>query len=270
MVKKQLARYQLRAVFLICKNCNVPYLIKRSHHLISSYCSKKCMAHGYTERMVGKNNPNYRNARTKKCLQCGGLINSYIKTRKFCSLRCRDDNKRKPKFTIITYCRQCGKVLTGNKKYCPGHSRIIHPNGYCKVCKEPIFSIIKNRNFCSARCYQSSLAGKGNPNYKDGRKELKERIRQYSKGLHSIALKRDNYTCKRCGQIGGKLEADHITPFSMIFSVFIKNKKKLSEDELYIESKNHLPFHNINNLQTLCRKCNMKKLNRFEVQQRLV
>lgn len=48
-------------------------------------------------------------------------------------------------------------------------------------------------------------------------------------------FERDNYTCQYCGEIGGKLEADHIIPFS-----------KGGSDEL-------------ENLITSCRKCNRQK-----------
>lgn len=51
----------------------------------------------------------------------------------------------------------------------------------------------------------------------------------------NIVFKRDNYTCQYCGNIGGKLEADHIIAFS-----------KGGADEL-------------NNLTTSCMKCNRQK-----------
>jgi hypothetical protein len=48
-------------------------------------------------------------------------------------------------------------------------------------------------------------------------------------------FKRDNYICQYCGSVGGKLEADHIIPFS-----------KGGKDSL-------------ENLTTSCRKCNRQK-----------
>lgn len=50
--------------------------------------------------------------------------------------------------------------------------------------------------------------------------------------LIKIVFERDNYTCTYCGIVGGKLEADHIIPFS-----------KGGEDT-------------IENLTTSCQKCN--------------
>lgn len=67
----------------------------------------------------------------------------------------------------------------------------------------------------------------------------KPRLYQYNVKLWYRTIKevfkRDNYTCQYCGQIGGKLEADHIIPFS-----------KGGSDEM-------------SNLITSCRKCNRQK-----------
>lgn len=73
------------------------------------------------------------------------------------------------------------------------------------------------------------------------RKEKGIRVRMYNtnvKKWYKIiqqVFKRDNYTCKYCGVVGGKLEADHIIPFS-----------KGGSDEL-------------DNLTTSCRRCNRQK-----------
>ena len=53
--------------------------------------------------------------------------------------------------------------------------------------------------------------------------------------IRELVFKRDNYTCQYCGKVGGKLEADHVMPFS-----------KGGSNEL-------------SNLVTACRKCNRQK-----------
>lgn len=53
--------------------------------------------------------------------------------------------------------------------------------------------------------------------------------------ISRAVFKRDNYTCQYCGKVGGKLEVDHIFPFS-----------KGGSDSL-------------NNLTTACQKCNRQK-----------
>ncbi|HKM00695.1 MAG TPA: Lin1244/Lin1753 domain-containing protein [Sedimentibacter sp.] len=85
--------------------------------------------------------------------------------------------------------------------------------------------------------YEINLLG----NIKIAKYKHSEKIRMYNhnvKQWYKIikeVFKRDNYTCQYCGQIGGKLEADHIIPFS-----------KGGSDET-------------SNLITSCRKCNRQK-----------
>lgn len=55
------------------------------------------------------------------------------------------------------------------------------------------------------------------------------------KRISKAVFKRDNYTCQYCGKVGGKLEVDHIFPFS-----------KGGSDSL-------------DNLTTSCQKCNRQK-----------
>jgi hypothetical protein len=62
-----------------------------------------------------------------------------------------------------------------------------------------------------------SMNGENNFNWKGGISKKNELIRQSIEyGLWRISvLKRDNYTCQICGERGGKLEADHVKPFSL-------------------------------------------------------
>lgn len=69
---------------------------------------------------------------------------------------------------------------------------------------------------------------------KTNRRMYNTDVKRWYKTLNFI-FKRDNYTCVYCGQVGGKLEADHIMPFS-----------RGGSDE-------------VGNLITSCRKCNRQK-----------
>lgn len=81
-----------------------------------------------------------------------------------------------------------------------------------------------------------------NIRFHGSKKRFKERM--YSTNvklwyaMRKAVFERDNYTCTYCGAVGGKLEADHITPFSM-------GGLDITE-----------------NLTTACRKCNRQKKDR--------
>lgn len=62
----------------------------------------------------------------------------------------------------------------------------------------------------------------------------------------SDVYKRDNYKCQWCG-IGGKIEADHIKPFSIILDTY-----KITSIQ---EALDCAELWDINNGRTLCRDC---------------
>lgn len=72
------------------------------------------------------------------------------------------------------------------------------------------------------------------PKYKldhEGKRLFNINVKEW-KRISKAVFKRDNYTCQYCGKVGGKLEVDHIFPFS-----------KGGSDSL-------------ENLTTSCQKCN--------------
>lgn len=59
--------------------------------------------------------------------------------------------------------------------------------------------------------------GEKNPNWRGGLTSIEQRdrkTREYVSWRKSV-FERDAYTCQSCGQVGGKLQADHIKPFSV-------------------------------------------------------
>lgn len=99
----------------------------------------------------------------------------------------------------------------------------------------------KHRRLCLSCTRQdisarsSKQIGPTNPNWKNG--ATSEADKFYSskkwKEIRTQAFIRDKYTCVDCGQVGRKLEANHIQPRSRF-------------PELKLE---------LNNLETLCKKC---------------
>lgn len=52
---------KLKRIVKLCKTCGAQLFIKPSHSLVEgSYCSKECMAKGYSKIMVGTANPNFK------------------------------------------------------------------------------------------------------------------------------------------------------------------------------------------------------------------
>ena len=58
--------------------------------------------------------------------------------------------------------------------------------------------------------------GENNPRWVGDRRKLKRPMTSYEGNLWRTAVyERDNYTCQICGEHGGKLNADHIKPYSL-------------------------------------------------------
>ena len=68
-------------------------------------------------------------------------------------------------------------------------------------------------------------------------------------------FKKDNFTCQRCGEIGGDLEAHHKKSFSKLFAEARKYMPLLIP---YDAAMIYSPLWNIDNGKTLCLKCHKK------------
>ena len=280
-----------------CRSCKKIFKIKPSHFGIRFCCSKKCQNEYQKIMFKGGLNPNFKNAGNKKCLRCGKDFKSYIKERKYCSHRCADvSNRINPDFTqkelgIKQYIkkeypctkRKVGKRFYYYKKYfCSlcGTQEVKRKIKFCLNCRKirskiPVIGKLcgerslsyrsRIKVFCNEKCKEIFYAGIGNPNYIDGRKPLTAMIRDCVKNKDLIirTLQKDNYTCKLCGQIGGKLEVDHIKEFVDIFNEFLVNHKNLDiikdKNKLFELSQHYLPFWDENNLRVLCKGCNWDK-----------
>jgi len=57
--------------------------------------------------------------------------------------------------------------------------------------------------------------GENHPNYKHDRSQVKSKRSRYENTVWTKQIfERDDYTCQHCGIRGGKLQADHIQPYS--------------------------------------------------------
>lgn len=131
----------------------------------------------------------------------------------------------------------------------------------CKVCSIE-FSVDRDRadaKTCSMACNKvyrkteefrenQSVAQRSRPGYSRSL-DWKIIIRTCSRYAQwrTKVFERDNYTCKECNSRGGKLNADHIIPFSIIVRQF--NLKSV-EGALWCDE-----LWNVDNGRTLCLSC---------------
>jgi len=203
------------------------------------------------------------------CEICGKAFKSYSKSARFCSTSCngkRPDNMRRmaiisrlaskaprKKRTVLgrrCKCKACGIDFRSLKKktYCKQHEgkyfkgkKIEKP--ICTVCGEEYEQPTYNkRKTCSVECKSKALteSQKGDKSHRwQGGKTSEAMIIRNSKEYkdwRTSVFERDDYICQFCGVRGGKLNADHIKPFS-------------THPDLRLD---------IDNGRTLCFECHLK------------
>lgn len=159
------------------------------------------------------------NCLTHYCKYCGKkfLDKSQIK-RIYCSQKCSQMDKQNPnpsKEKIPIICKYCGKTF------------FVHQ--YRK----------NDAKYCSKRCNAKDKIGINAKNWQGGITPINHSIRcsEKMKLWRTSVFERDNYTCKKCGKVGNKLNAHHIIPFSR-------------DESLRFELSNGV---------TLCLKCHKKE-----------
>lgn len=82
----------------------------------------------------------------------------------------------------------------------------------CIICGEPA-----PFKFCSKKCQGIWMTGPNSLNWKGGITSANRKIRNSKEYAlwRTAVFERDDYTCIWCEQRGGKLNADHIKPFSL-------------------------------------------------------
>lgn len=201
---------------ITCINCGKPFTVSRKSRFdVAKFCSRKCK-HQYSQV-------------TLECEYCGktfqrtkGIVKSRKAVHVFCSLGCRfkynkiNGSWNKEMNLDEVACDQCGK-------------KIIKPHSVLKQ---------YNNHFCSKKCYDrwkvKNLRGKSNPNWIGGHEHYRgenwfEQRRE--------ALKRDDFTCQKCGLKDIPLDVHHIIPFR------------------YFGNDRYKEANQLENLLTCCRPC---------------
>lgn len=131
------------------------------------------------------------------CTQCGNKIEDYASqaVRKFCSQECKSNSQRT---TLSVPCDHCGKPVEIE----PARLKWSRIRG-------------RGRIFCNQECQRLGNSGEKHHGWIQDRTKLSDRrhsARQetrYKKWRDSV-FKRDEYTCQKCGAVGGNLHAHHI------------------------------------------------------------
>lgn len=111
----------------------------------------------------------------------------------------------------------------------------------------------RRASLITKKLLRTSKLGKLNPQWKDGRTSIAQSVRhlpQMFEWTRNVLIA-DDYTCRKCFQIGGKLEADHIEMFSKIMD---RNNIKTVDEAI-----NCLELWQISNGQALCKACHAIK-----------
>lgn len=143
-------------------------------------------------------------------------------------------------------CPSCGKKILNSSSFCGKCSQLESKNHNYKTgntCKSRVCSKCGNSissgslNGLCLNCYNSSMTGKDNPNYRNG-SAIRDyyNTKEYSDWRLSV-FTRDNFTCLECGsKASGTLNAHHILP-------------KRDHPELIFDISNGI---------TLCKTCHNK------------
>jgi len=130
--------------------------------------------------------------------------------------------------------------------------------GIDRICKECGIKFITEKNrisngrgiFCSKEC-------QGVWKRKNGDQSLNNQIRgcERSKEWRQKIFIRDNFTCQKCGVLGGDIQAHHKKPLHVLIKEI---KEYLPLFGTYPAAIMYTPLWDLNNGETLCRKCHNK------------
>lgn len=121
------------------------------------------------------------------------------------------ERKRKNKKRILGQAKQYREKnkekinIKQNKKYEKSKK------AKCIICGKPVVN-----KYCN-ECKSIGIRGSKSPNWKGGSTSINQKIRNSKEYAlwRTAVFEKDDYTCIWCGQRGGKLNADHIKPFSL-------------------------------------------------------
>jgi hypothetical protein len=149
--------------------------------------------------------------------------------------------------------KQTLRCLSCKAKYQKGEKCYNYKGGKpkCADCGELTTQYNTTRCY---RCWIKSMVGEGSPHWKGGITPIVTKVRTSIKMRQWImgVFERDNFVCHGCQKYSGELHAHHIKTFSQIVSEI---KERCKNENLFEEIMKDEDMWNIDNGQTLCRKC---------------
>lgn len=185
---------------------------------------------------------NKNSKKIKNCIDCGKNITKYSLRCQTCAAIFRNKNKDYIKKQQIVQRGQVRSEESKRKMSIGQKKRFENPKNH------PNFG-------------KHIGIGKANGRYIDGRTPLVVSIRHLKEYeiWRNLIFKRDNYTCRDCGQVGGYLTVHHIKSFSVIFTEFLKQYSQFSpiedKETLIRLALSYYPFWNLENGIVLCEHC---------------
>jgi len=185
-----------------------------------------------------------KNRNTLTCLNCGALFKSRYSFQKYCSIRCSGES-RKSVF-ICVFCKKRFYAPPSKKrKYCSRTCMNKDPKQKKRM--SLMGKSWKNKHKPKEQCLKMSKSqlGEKNHQWKGGitpKYRLIRNLKWYKDWRRSV-FERDNYTCQKCGEKGGILNADH-------YPVSFRDALKADNQEI---------LKDVSNGRTLCVECHKKE-----------
>ena len=165
----------------------------------------------------------------KKCVVCINRFNAYQYLLKrgqarYCSIKCKaKEHKGRLQTSEEVICSMCkasfyvqpNQLKSGRGKYCS--SLCYHESTKGKIAYNRGIPMSELQKVKVSQGRIGKMIGFTNHSWKGGVTPINKKVRDSIeiRLWREAVFARDSFTCQMCSQVGGKLNADHIKPFSL-------------------------------------------------------
>lgn len=202
----------------VCQHCGSEFSVCRARESIAKYCSKKCLAieAGIKGRAVRAAKATYHWRKS-----------SPIKERRAIETKARLFRNKDfvHPYTRLGFAKKCGHLTRKNLVWCPScnPTKAKSRDRVCVICGTafqvpyPSMTLKTCSPECARRHRSDKQRGEKSHRWEGGKTDANKLLRN---GLDATMWReqvfaRDDYTCVKCGQRGGRLTADHIKPWAL-------------------------------------------------------